>query len=392
MIGAPTSHPLSAVLIQLLDYCKSRNWAGADPYDALNSEWLASFPALNRRIPRLILTQCLKRSPVDLRPLLRIPPTQNPKALALFLSAFVKMKRMGLLENRQLIDEMVERLEQQRSPNNRHFCWGYSFPWQTRSVLVPRGAPNLVCTVFAANALLDVYEESQDGQCLEMALDAARSIHRLHWEEPGGRTGFSYPLPSSRAVVHNANFLGAALLCRIDRLFHEPELAEAGLKAARYSVRQQMPDGAWAYSDLKTQQWIDHFHTGYNLCALKSIGRAEFEPCLQRGFQFYRTHFFRDDGAPKYFHNRDWPIDIHSVAQSLITLTTLKDMDCGNAQRAQSVLDWTLRHLWDSQAFFYYRAHPFWKIRTSYMRWSQAWMMLALATVLDDSHQLAQSP
>lgn len=388
MIGALTSRPLSDVLIKLLDYCKSRNWAGADPYDALNSEWLAALPMLNRRIPRLILTQALKRSPINLRPLLRIPPTQNPKALALFVAAFVKMERMGLLEDRQLIDEMVANLEAQRSPNQRHYCWGYSFPWQTRSELVPRGAPNLVCTVFVANALLDVYEAFHDSKCLEMALDAARSIHQLYWEKPDGRAGFGYPLPSSRTGVHNANLLGAALLCRIDRGCHEPELANAGLQAARYSVSQQRPDGAWTYSDLQAQQWIDNFHTGYNLCALKSIGTstgsAEFEPSLQRGFRFYRTHFFREDGAPKYFHNRAWPIDIHSVAQSLITLTTLKEMDCGNTARAQSVLDWALRHLWDKKGFFHYQAHPLWTNRTSYMRWSQAWMMLALATTLEN--------
>jgi len=394
VIGTAPRHPISAVLIQLSDYCKANDWAGADPYDALNSEWLTTIPMLNRHIPRLILTQCLKRSPINLRPLLRIPPTQNPKALALFLSAFVKMKRMRLLEDRQLIDEIVEKLAQQRSPNHDSFCWGYSFPWQTRSVLVPRGAPNLVCTVFVANALLDVYEAFQETQYLVMAVDAARYIHQLHWDEAGGRSGFSYPLPSSRNGVHNANFLAAALLCRIDRLCHEPKFAEAGLKVARYSARQQKPDGAWAYSDLKTQQWIDNFHTGFNLCALKSIGRdtgsAEFEPCLQRGFHFYRTHFFHEDGTAKYFHNRTYPIDIHSVAQSLITLTTLKEMDCGNKPQTQSVLGWVLRNLWDKQGFFYYRAYPFWKIRTSYMRWSQAWMMLALATVLEDSHQPAK--
>jgi hypothetical protein len=391
VIDTQTSHSISAVLIQLLAYCKSRNWAGADPYDALNSEWLTSLPWLNRRVPRLILTQVLKRSPLNLRPLLRIPPTQNPKALALFVAAFVKMHRMGLLEDRQLIDEMISTLEAQRSPGNRHYCWGYSFPWQTRSVIVPRGDPNLVCTVFVAHALLDVHETFHDSKCLEMALDAARSIHQLYWEQPDGHAGFGYPLPTSRTGVHNANFLGAALLCRIDRLCQEPELADAGLKAARYSASQQRPDGSWPYSELPTQPWIDNFHTGYNLCALKSIGTsretAEFEPSLQRGFRFYRRHFFREDGAPKYFHNRNWPIDIHSVAQSLITLSELKQMDCGSSQQAQSVLNWALRNLWDKQAFFYYRAYPLWKNRTYYMRSAQAWMMLALATTLENSSE-----
>jgi hypothetical protein len=39
--------------------------------------------------------------------------------------------------------------------------------------------------------------------------------------------------------------------------------------------------------------------------------------------------------------------------------------------------------MWDSRGFFYYRVLRSCTIRTSYMRWSQAWMLLALATLLD---------
>jgi len=50
-----------------------------------------------------------------------------------------------------------------------------------------------------------------------------------------------------------------------------------------------------------------------------------------------------------------------------------------------------MRHLWDRRGFFYYRALRFWTIRTSYMRWSQAWMLLALATLVDSQPaQLAE--
>jgi len=76
-----------------------------------------------------------------------------------------------------------------------------------------------------------------------------------------------------------------------------------------------------------SQRWIDNFHTGYNLCALRSIGRyaetTEFESSILRGLEFYRAHFFREDGAPRYFHNRTYPVEIHSVAQSIITLIAL---------------------------------------------------------------------
>ena len=70
-------------------YCREREWAGFDPYDALNSELFARTPLAKSRVARLALTQFLKRSPVNFRPLLGIRPHQNPKALGLFLSFYV---------------------------------------------------------------------------------------------------------------------------------------------------------------------------------------------------------------------------------------------------------------------------------------------------------------
>lgn len=90
-----TNDDIRVATQKLLVYCRANEWAGYDPYDALNSRLFAAVPILDRRIPRLVLTQALKRLPVNVRPLLAIPKTQNPKALALFLSAFIKLSRWG---------------------------------------------------------------------------------------------------------------------------------------------------------------------------------------------------------------------------------------------------------------------------------------------------------
>ena len=130
-----------------------------------------------------------------------------------------------------------------------------------------------------------------------------------------------------------------------------------------------------------------NFHTGYNLGALRDINEfletREFEPQIKRGFEFYRTHFFREDGAPRYFHDRTYPIDVHCVAQSIITLLAFRDLHPTGVPLAYSVLQWAMDHMWDERGFFYYRVLRVGTIRTSYMRWSQAWMLLALATLLD---------
>src|SRR5260370_28460275 len=139
---------LKMTLQRSIEYCKVNNWAGYDPYDALNSPIFEKVWFLDSRIPRIALTQLLKRSPVNLRPTLGVPKTQNPKAIALFLSAFTKVAAAGIADYGHHRTYLTERLEELRSCDRCYWCWGYSFPWQTRTVIVPSGTPNLVCTAF----------------------------------------------------------------------------------------------------------------------------------------------------------------------------------------------------------------------------------------------------
>src|SRR3972149_3933724 len=307
-------------VVKLLNHCRKADWEGFDPYDALNSRVFANSPFFKSKICRIGFTQIMKRLPINLRPLFLVPREQNPKAIALFLIAYLKLSRLGLLEQENLVELMISKLVDLRSGNTPYWCWGYSFPWQTRTILVPRGAPNLVCTSFVANALLAAYEENHESRYLSMAASAADYIlNELYWTEGESIAGFRYPLPSSRTRVHNANFLGAALFCRIYKHCGEKRFLDTALKVTRYSAAKQQDDGSWYYGELPKQRWVDNFHTGYNLCPLKTISHyaetSEFESHIRHGFEFYKKHFFKHDSAPKYFHDRMYPIDIHSVAQ-----------------------------------------------------------------------------
>jgi hypothetical protein len=389
--SAPETGPeVERTVRKLLSYCQRNQWAGYDPYDALNSKMFNAIPFLNSRIARLVLTQGLKRSPINCRRVLLVPKTQNPKAISLFLSALLKLSRIGISKHEDQVGMMIKRLVELRSRDVPYWCWGYSFPWQTRTILVPAGAPNLVCTAFVANGLLDAYEVRRDSRCLNMAVSSGEFLlNELYWSSGDSVAGFAYPLSSQRHQVHNANFLAAALLARLYKHTGENRFLAPALAAARCSAAKQYPDGSWIYSEAANYEWVDNFHTGYNLCALKSISRdagtAEFDSHLRRGFEFYRAHFFREDGAARYFHNRTYPIDIHCVAQSIITLLLLKDLDEGNVALAESVFRWAKDHMWDDKGFFYYRILRFWRVKTSYMRWSQAWMLLALVKLMEDS-------
>ena len=378
-----------SVIIKLLRYCHENDWTGSDPYDALNSRIFEVTPFRHSQICRLAFIQIIKRLPFNIRPLLLIKNEQNPKAIALFLMGCLKLANHGFLDQEDCIRAMVDNLVQLRSKHTSYWCWGYSFPWQTRTILVAKGAPNLVCTVFVANALLDAYEAGGDEHCLVMANSAAEYIlDDLYWTEGESVAGFCYPIPELRSRVHNAHFLGAALFCRIYNHTGQKKYLEPALKVARYSAGKQNKDGSWDYGESSKQGWVDNFHTGYNLCALRSIGQnaktLEFESHVRRGFNFYRKHFFREDNAPKYFHNRTYPIDVHSVAQSIITLLELKDLDESCTDQAHGVYRWAINQMFDDRGYFYYQIQPFYTNRISYMRWSQAWMLLALARLRED--------
>lgn len=372
----------------LLAYCQRNQWAGYDPYDALNSRLLDSLPLLNSRLPRLALTQFLKRSPVNVRSLLQVTKKQNPKALALFLSALLKAPQLCPNEPDQVVHQLAERLQVLRSPDISYWCWGYSFPWQTRTDIVPRWSPNLVCTSFASAAFLDMYDRNADSRYLNVAVSGAEYIlDHLYWTR-GTIAGFSYPLPTVRNQVHNANLLAAALLARVYLHTSDTRFLSSALAAARYSAAQQRADGSWAYGEAPSQQWIDNFHTGYNLCALRQINESlrsdEFDPVIARGFLFFKENFLREDGAVRYFHNRTYPIDIHCVAQSIITLIVLRDLDRNSVALASRVFSWAAKSMWsDHDGFFAYRKLRAGTIRIPYMRWSQAWMVMAIAVLID---------
>ncbi len=372
--------------LRLLAYCQANGWAGYDPYDALNSRLFKALPFMDFRWARLALTQGVKRSPVNLRPFLLVPKTPNPKGIALFLSSSVKLTANGVREAAGLVGPLADRLLSLRSPGWRQACWGYNFDWQQRQALIPKDSPNIICTTFAANALLDAYEQQPETSWIEAAVTAADFIlDNLFRRQDASKACFSYTLVG-RDEVHNANLLGAAFLCRASRAAGDRTYIEPALEAVRFSTDRQHPDGSWDYGEAASQRWIDNFHTGFNLVALRRIreyaGTTEWDAAIRTGFDFFRDHFIREDGAPRYYHNATYPIDIHSAAQSIITLVEFSDSGSTNVDLAYKILDWALAHMWNARGYFYFQKRPCFTVRTSFMRWSQAWMLSALATLL----------
>jgi hypothetical protein len=378
-----TETPLEEAFDRLLAYGEKTEWAGYDPYDAMRSPVVRAL-SFGARWPRIAWIQLVKRSPVNLRPLLLVPRGVNAKGLGLVARALVYESRARGTDRRGTVARLLDRLDALRSPEATGAGWGYNFDWQSRAFYVPEGTPSIVATTFVANAYLDAWLEWRDERWLARAREACdfvlSDLHRT--PGPDGSFCFSYT-PLDRTCVHNASMLGAELLARVGRETGEPELADAAVAATRFTVAAQAGDGSWPYGALDFQSWIDNFHTGFVLVSLDAVmratGRDEWAGSLERGYAFFRERFFLADGTPKYYHDRLYPIDIHSAAQALVTFAALSRLDPEALARARRVFEWAVGAMGRGDGSFAFQKHRRFTNRTSYIRWSQAWMLYGMA-------------
>lgn len=371
-------------LDDLIQFVDSNNHRGYDPYDALNSSLLKTISAKSKWL-RILFTQLLRRLPINIRPILGIRKEHNPKAMGLFLSAYVNLQRLSENdEYRDRINFFTDWLIKNSSPGYSGDCWGYNFDWQNREFYAPEGTPTIVNTAFIAHAFLDAYDLFSDDHYLNTALSACDFIlNDLNIHTEDDTHCFSYT-PIDHGRVHNANYLGASLMVRTHSKTGEAYLLKNAVKSYEFSNHYQEDNGAWQYGAEGTRQWVDGFHTGFNLEALdwyrKSTGDDRYTDIMENGLRFYIENFFLDDGTPGYYADSIYPVDIHSAAQAIITLAKLSDLDNRAELLAQKVLHWTVTNMMDPDGYFYYRKGRILTNKLPYIRWGQAWMMKALST------------
>lgn len=370
---------------QLLGAVRAQQFAGYDPFDMLNSRLLKATPLYRSEFIRLAWLQLGKRSPVNLRPLLCVPKMRNPKGVGLFISGLLQDYRRTddsqyLTDARELGDWLLG--QRSDAAKWQHSCWGYHFDWQARAFYVPAGKPNIITTVYVARALFELGELTDDAGLVEVALDAAYFILHHLYTEADGRCFYAY-IPGETAFVHNASLWGAAWCAFAGQRLGDTALIEQALQVARQSVQEQRDDSAWVYGARHHHQFIDGFHTGYNLEALHllrtALGTSEFDQSIERGYRYYRENFFEPDGTAKYYNNRPYPIDMHSFAQAIFTL-----LQVGGSPADRILCDKVVQRAIELMyvprtGLFIYQKTRWFTNRINYSRWTQAWAYSSLA-------------
>ena len=384
----------------LKHYCESEDFKGWDPYDGLNSKVLQKIlPLKHSALLRLVVIQGFKRCPWNLRRMFLVPKQHNAKGIGLFLQGYCNLLKIVTKDNtlastigttEQILEKihyLSDLLISMQSKGYHGACWGYNFDWQSRRLfLFPAYCPTVVATCFCASALFEAYELTKKKEYLDVALDCANFILKdLHFDDYKGEKMISYSPLQGNYLVSNASLLGSKVLAYCYKYTKKDEYLEIARSSVKACCLGQAEDGSWTYSQVPPKQWIDSFHTGYNLDGLmayeKLTGDKSFHDNIEKGFDFYIKNFFNEDGSPKYYHNEQYPIDIHCPGQLLVTLHSLNKYD-DYYHLADKVLEWTIKNMQDKKGYFYYQLKKSKNSKIPYMRWSNAFMFYAMSYYL----------
>lgn len=384
--------------IKLKNYCEAQQYKGWDPYDGLNSKIFQATPLKKSRFARLAWIQLFKRNPINLRKILMVPKQYNTKGIGLFLYGYCNLYEIAkagniefgttedLLQNINFLSDLLIKLSSRGYDNA---CWGYNFDWQNRVFFQPRFTPTVVATSFCGEALFRAYEITQNKAQLDCALSSCNFV-----VEDLNRTVlsdnnfiFSYS-PLDNSQVYNASLLGSKLLAIGFSYTKNLEWLKLINKSTKAIINKQENDGSWIYGEDKVQDWVDSFHTGFNLECIWKVSKYtdndEFLQSFDKGLKYYLDNFFLDQKVPKYYNNKTYPIDTHSPAQLIVTLAHT-DLLPKYKSMANDVIDWTMENMQSPQGPFYYQLKKGIPSKISYMRWAQAWMFKAFTEYLKNS-------
>jgi rhamnogalacturonyl hydrolase YesR len=379
-----TKMELTQSFRKLKAFCEKENFKGWDPYDGLNSTVFQSIPMLSKnRIARLAWIQIFKKNPVNLRKIAGVKKDYNSKGLGLFLHGYCNLYKLdNRTEYLEQIRFLADLLLEARSKGYSGSCWGYNFDWQARAFFQPKYTPTVVATTFIAYALMEAYDLTRENRYLEAAVDTQffilKDLNRTY--DADGDFAFSYS-PQDTTQVFNASLLGSRLLARIYSYTGDALLLHEAKKSVNFCTKHQKEDGSWSYGTLPFHQWIDNFHSGYNLECIAEYerwtGDQSYTDHIIRGLKYYIDHFFTEKGECKYYHNKLYPIDVHNTSQLIITLSRL-GRAVENKQLIDTVLNWTVKHMQDPEGFFYYQLRKGMSPKIPYIRWAQAWMFYGM--------------
>ena len=389
MSTSSTESTIKKVQLNLLKYIEKEEYKGYDPYDTLTSwvpfGWLGKWG-------KPIGIQIQKRNPINIRSLIGIKKEYNPKAIGLLLHSYSLMyQKEPKEETKRKIDFLFNWLLENRTEGFKHHCWGYNFDWASSEKLLKAFSPTIVVSVFIAKGMIAYYEALKDPKALEVLKSIGNFIQDdLDVSEDKSGICFSYSTIETDCC-YNASMLGSELYAFLYRETKEEHYKDLAIRSTNFVVDKQKEDGKWNYSiklnSGKERTQVD-FHQGYVVDSLANVMKyipeveEQYMPSLKNGLDYYQSNQFLLNGQSLYRVPSKWPVEIHNQAQGIITFARWSHLDDSYLDLSKKVADYTIKNMLSPKGYFYYKKYPWITIKTPFMRWSEAWMLLAL-TELD---------
>ena len=376
---------IEASLDRVQRWVEEQNYRGYEPFDGLSS-WCRPLTFGTLLGDRLLL-QLIRQCPINLRPIMGVTRKDSTKGRGYMASGYLaRFRTTRDAAYLSKAEACLDWLDHHRARKFEKHSWSNHFDFASRGGSYTKEDPIIVWTALIGLAYVDAYELTGATRWIEIADSVCAWIRDLPRERTECGDCISY-LAHVQSSIHNSNMLGAAMLARTSKHTGNRDYANVARSAIEYSCSRQRGDGSWWYGEDSKYHWIDNFHTGYNLESLKwyidSTGEEVWYPNLRKGLEFYKVNFFEDDGCPKYYYNRRYPVDSQCAAQAIESLAAFSRNDPECLDLAVKVAQWTIENMQGRHGYFYYRSYPWGKAKTPMLHWAQATMHKALASLLD---------
>jgi hypothetical protein len=322
----------------------------------------------------------------------------NAKAMGLFAKGYLTLFSVtGDNCYKRKAEECLQWLLDNPSPGYHGFCWGYPFDWRSK-ILIPRNTPSGVVSSVVGDAFWAAYKILHENRFLDVCLSICRFfLSELHIDEiDKGCICFSYT-PLDDFHVHNANLFVSEFLVRVGSESGREDFARQGRLASQYALREQNTDGSLYYWGRKQNHYnpcrIDHYHSGFEMRMLYGLWKTtrdkDYFQALERYYDFYLKHLIAetgDDLLPKWTPRNLFPVNIHTCAEAILCNAVLSESFTEPSLLLPRLCRWIIRRMQKKEGWFRYRFLKtpigLYPNNIPYIRWGQAWMLLALSTCL----------
>ena len=317
----------------------------------------------------------------------------NPKAMGLLLKAYCNLYQTSkdeyfLSKAIEISDWLVSNI----SKGLNGYGWGYPFNW-SGSKYFPKFTPSSVVSTVVGDGFFALYKLTNNEKYIGICNEICNFlINDLNIDKIDKNTiCFSYT-PIDNNHVHNANLFTSEFLIRIGKELNIQQYIDLGKKAINYTLKEQKSNGSilyWGKQDSKRMKLshskLDHYHSGFEIRCLwkisKMLNDKDIYNAYRNYYEFYKQNYI---GIKEIYliPLKKYPINIHGCAEAIICNVIIEDGKYANEKWLINIIEWINNTMLDKDNLYIYEINKFlcFKIKTrfKFLRWSQAWMFLAL--------------